>query len=55
MCLRCGHVACCDSSPNQHASKHYRKTQHPLVRSAEPGEAWIWCYVDEIMPGELDA
>ena len=53
LCLICGHVACCDSSPNQHASKHYRKVKHPLVRSIERGEAWIWCYVDELTPGEL--
>jgi uncharacterized UBP type Zn finger protein len=55
MCLTCGHVACCDSSPNKHASKHYRRTTHPLIRSAEPGETWVWCYVDEIAPGELEA
>jgi uncharacterized UBP type Zn finger protein len=55
MCLTCGHVACCDSSPNKHATKHYRGTSHPLVRSAEPGESWVWCYVDEIAAGELDA
>jgi uncharacterized UBP type Zn finger protein len=55
MCLTCGHVACCDSSPNKHASKHYRRTLHPLIRSAEAGETWVWCYVDEIAPGELEA
>jgi uncharacterized UBP type Zn finger protein len=53
MCLTCGHVACCDSSPNRHASAHFRGTKHPLVRSIEPGETWIWCYVDELSPGEL--
>jgi uncharacterized UBP type Zn finger protein len=53
MCLSCGHVACCDSSPNQHASKHFRRSRHPLMRSVEPGEGWIWCSVDEIVPGEL--
>jgi len=53
MCLSCGHVACCDSSPNQHASKHFRRSRHPLMRSVEPGEGWIWCFVDEIVPGEL--
>jgi hypothetical protein len=42
---------CCDSSKNKHATKHYRRTQHPLIRSIEPGEAWIWCHVDEIVPG----
>ena len=53
LCLACGHVGCCDSSPNRHATKHFRATAHPLVRSIEPGESWIWCYVDEMMPGEL--
>ena len=53
MWLTCGHVACCDSSPNRHASAHFRGTKHPLVRSIEPGETWIWCYVDELSPGEL--
>ena len=48
LCLSCGHVGCCDSSPNRHATKHFRATTHPIVRSAEPGEGWRWCYVDEI-------
>jgi len=48
-CLSCGHVACCDSSKNKHATKHYRSTKHPIVRSLEPGESWRWCYVDEIV------
>jgi uncharacterized UBP type Zn finger protein len=48
MCLTCGAVRCCDSSPNQHASKHARKTGHPIVRSMERGESWMWCYVDEV-------
>jgi uncharacterized UBP type Zn finger protein len=47
MCLVCGLVGCCDSSPNQHASGHARETGHPLVRSVEPGESWRWCYIDE--------
>jgi len=55
MCLTCGHVGCCDSSLNKHASKHFRKTSHPLIRSIEPGETWTWCYVDEIVAGELVA
>ncbi|HEV8238273.1 MAG TPA: UBP-type zinc finger domain-containing protein [Thermoanaerobaculia bacterium] len=55
MCLECGHVGCCDSSPNRHATKHFQSSRHPLVRSIEPGESWIWCYVDEVMPGELPA
>lgn len=48
LCLTCGHVGCCDSSPNRHASKHAAAASHPLVQSFEPGEDWIWCYVDEV-------
>jgi monovalent cation/hydrogen antiporter len=47
LCLTCGHVGCCDSSPERHAAGHFRETEHPVVRSFEPGEAWRWCYVDE--------
>lgn len=54
LCLTCGHVGCCDSSKNKHATRHFHSTRHPLVRSIEPGERWIWCYVDEVMPGEVD-
>ncbi|MDZ5446579.1 UBP-type zinc finger domain-containing protein [Micromonospora sp. 4G57] len=46
-CLTCGHVGCCDSSPLQHATKHFESTGHPVMRSIEPGEAWRWCFVDE--------
>jgi hypothetical protein len=49
MCQTCGKIGCCDSSPNQHASKHALSTPHPIVRSAEPGEDWSWCYIDEVM------
>ncbi len=45
-CLDCGHTGCCDSSPRRHARWHYEQTAHPVMRSAEPGEAWRWCYVD---------
>ena len=48
MCQSCGHIACCDSSSNRHASAHARVSRHPIVRSAEPGEDWSWCYLDEI-------
>lgn len=48
MCLSCGRVGCCDSSPNRHATRHFRATGHPVVRSAEPGEDWAWCYIDEV-------
>jgi uncharacterized UBP type Zn finger protein len=47
LCLVCGHVGCCDSSKNKHATKHFHATQHPLVRSLERGEGWAWCYADE--------
>ncbi|PFG41570.1 CPA2 family monovalent cation:H+ antiporter-2 [Isoptericola jiangsuensis] len=51
-CLECGHVGCCDSSPNTHATRHFRTSGHALVRSLEPGEHWGWCYVDELLvPG----
>jgi uncharacterized UBP type Zn finger protein len=49
ICLICGHVGCCDSSKNQHATKHFHATSHPIVQSFEPGEQWRWCYVDEMM------
>jgi uncharacterized UBP type Zn finger protein len=55
MCLICGNVGCCDSSKNKHATKHFRTGGHPLMRSIEPGERWVWCYVDEVEPGELDS
>jgi hypothetical protein len=48
VCRKCGQVACCDSSPNQHASKHAAATGHPIVSSLEPGEDWSWCYLDEV-------
>ena len=46
MCLTCGHVGCCDSSPRTHATAHFVATGHPVMRSAEPGEEWRWCFVD---------
>jgi uncharacterized UBP type Zn finger protein len=48
LCLTCGHVGCCDSSPGKHATKHFHATGHPIMQSFEPGEAWKWCYVDEV-------
>ena len=48
MCLSCGHVGCCDSSKNKHATKHFHATSHPVMKSVQPGEQWGWCYVDEI-------
>lgn len=48
-CTQCGHVGCCDSSPNRHATAHFRATSHPLIQSFEPGEDWYYCYVDDFM------
>ena len=48
MCMTCGGIRCCDSSPNRHARAHAGASGHPLVRSAEPGEDWNWCFVDQI-------
>jgi uncharacterized UBP type Zn finger protein len=55
MCLTCGQIGCCDSSKNKHATKHFHKSQHALMRSIEPGERWMWCYIDELVPGDLAA
>jgi CPA1 family monovalent cation:H+ antiporter len=49
VCLSCGHVGCCDSSPNTHATKHHQAVGHPIVRSFEPEEDWEWCYNDHRM------
>lgn len=48
LCKICGHVGCCDSSKGKHATQHFRATEHPIVKSIEPGEQWGWCYVDEV-------
>jgi len=48
ICLECGQVGCCDSSPNRHATAHATSSGHPIVRSLEPGEEWSWCYSDEV-------
>lgn len=49
LCLDCGYVGCCDSSPRTHASHHHADTEHPVMRSLEPGESWRWCFVDELV------
>jgi hypothetical protein len=56
VCRVCGHVGCCDNSPNRHATAHYQSSNHAIIRSFEPGEDWSWCYVDELgwEPGEQD-
>jgi uncharacterized UBP type Zn finger protein len=46
-CLACGQTGCCDLSPNRHATAHFHATGHPMIRSAEPGEDWWWCYADD--------
>lgn len=54
LCKTCGHVGCCDSSRNKHATQHFHATTHPIVQSFERGEDWMWCYVDEVAmePGQ---
>jgi Zn-finger in ubiquitin-hydrolases and other protein len=56
ICLECGHVGCCDDSPNRHATAHANEHSHPIIRSLEPGEEWSWCYVDEVgmLIGEVE-
>jgi len=48
LCMTCGHVGCCDNSKNKHASKHFHETGHPVIRSFQPGEKWLWCYIDQM-------
>jgi uncharacterized UBP type Zn finger protein len=48
ICLACGHVGCCDDSPNKHASAHYLASDHALIRSLQPGEDWSWCFADQV-------
>jgi uncharacterized UBP type Zn finger protein len=54
LCLTCGEVNCCDSSPNKHATKHFHASGHPIMQSFQPGEDWLWCFVDEFAmePGQ---
>ena len=49
LCMMCGHVGCCDSSPNRHATAHFAATDHPIIQSFEPGEDWWYCYADDLM------
>jgi hypothetical protein len=48
LCRTCGHVGCCDQSPNRHATKHFHATGHPIMEAYDPPDGWGWCYVDEI-------
>jgi uncharacterized UBP type Zn finger protein len=52
LCMTCGHVGCCDDSKNRHARGHFRHDAHPIVRSFEPGERWLYCFADDEMVGE---
>jgi hypothetical protein len=49
LCLTCGHVGCCDTSKNKHTTKHFRTVGHPVIQSYEPGEHWVYCYVDDLL------
>ncbi len=51
LCVHCGHVGCCDSSKNRHATKHHEHTGHAVILSLEPGESWMWCYDDDRQVG----
>ena len=48
LCMSCGHVGCCDNSKNKHATKHFNASHHPVIRSFEPGETWLYCYADDL-------
>jgi hypothetical protein len=54
LCLGCGHIGCCDSSPGRHATKHFLASAHPVIQSFEPGETWGWCYVDQRQLGPFE-
>ncbi len=53
LCMTCGHVGCCDSSKNHHATRHFEETTHAIMKSLQPREKWGWCFVDEVMFDEL--
>lgn len=48
LCMTCGHVGCCDQSKNKHATKHFHRTGHPIIKSFQPGEDWMYCYTDDL-------
>ena len=48
-CMLCGHIGCCDNSPNRHATDHFHESTHPIIQSFEPGEDWLYCYPDDVM------
>ncbi len=49
LCRTCGHVGCCDDSPNRHATKHFHASRHPIIEGYDPPERWGWCYIDEVL------
>ncbi|MPY63894.1 UBP-type zinc finger domain-containing protein [Streptomyces spongiae] len=49
LCLSCGYVGCCDTSPGRHSTEHYKESGHPIMRTFEPGENWRWCFVDHVL------
>ena len=51
LCLTCGHVGCCDNSKNKHATKHFQKTKHPVIKSFQPGKNWSYCFIDKVYEG----
>lgn len=53
ICRICGHVGCCDNSPNRHATRHFHETGHPIIQSFEDYENWLWCYIDKTIVGEM--
>ena len=53
LCTTCGAVRCCDDSPNRHATAHHHDTEHPVIRSFEPGEAWWWCYPETLFVPQI--
>ncbi|MHB8876910.1 MAG: UBP-type zinc finger domain-containing protein [Myxococcaceae bacterium] len=55
LCMACGHVGCCDQSPNRHATGHFLQYGHPVVKSFEPGEDWAYCYVDRAFADAVPA
>jgi uncharacterized UBP type Zn finger protein len=54
LCLSCGHIGCCDSSKNKHATAHFNATGHPVIQSHQPGEEWVWCFADEVFADSLE-
>lgn len=54
MCMECGHIGCCDSSKNKHASQHFHATNHPIIQIYDADEDWLWCYIDKVQFSPFD-